>query len=188
MSDERKHPSIGEMIDEVNSELGIEDEVQYWQPLTDFVHEIIRARYIDNVSQKELAERMKSRQTAISRFENMGRKPTYDFMARMVRSLGHQIGLTAFGEFMAVADEEDREDVIRMAVGSKKSTKDVVRELLKEGLRGRQNDNSMQSWLSRHSGNSFDYLEGSQATRNTAESTDDTNVVALNDVGYAANW
>lgn len=137
-----ERPSITDLIDELQDELGVSDEVAYWTPLTDFIQETIRARYVEGLSQADLAERMDTKQTSVSRFEHLGRKPSYDFMVRLAHALGHQLGLTVHGEYMAVVDEEDRPVVARIAETSGKMTRDVVSDLLREGICGHRNSNA----------------------------------------------
>ena len=142
MKNDKKRPSITDLIDDVQDELGIADEVAYWKPLTDFIQETIRARSVEGLSQGDLAERMDTKQTAVSRFENLGRKPSYDFMVRLADALGHELGLTVHGDYMAVVDENDRAEVTRIAEASGQKTQDVASELLREGICGRRKVNN----------------------------------------------
>ena len=142
MENKGKRPSITDLIDEVQDEIGVSEEVAYWRPLTDFIQETIRARHVEGLSQADLAERMDTKQAAVSRFEHLGRKPSYDFMVRLAQGLGHELGLTIHGEFMAVVDEQDRAEVSRLSEASGRTTRDVVSDLLREGIRCRRNSNT----------------------------------------------
>ncbi|MDA3947585.1 MAG: helix-turn-helix domain-containing protein [Spirochaeta sp.] len=187
MKDDGKRPSITDLIDEVQDEIGVSDEVAYWTPLTDFIHETIRARYVEGLSQADLAERMDTKQAAVSRFEHLGRKPSYDFVVRLAHAFGHQLGLTVYGEFMAVVDERDRAEVASIAEASGKKTRDVVSDLLREGIRGRRNLNNMQAWLTGAAQDTYLFTADSLESGGTGTGVDDTSVAGIGDDMVAAD-
>jgi transcriptional regulator with XRE-family HTH domain len=78
------------------------EEIDYWAPFSRIIVESLEMRHLLSLSQEDLAQKMGSRQSVISRFENMGRKPNYDFIARMSFALGHVPGMTLFGDYMTV--------------------------------------------------------------------------------------
>ncbi len=51
------------------------------------IQECVSKRIEKKLSQKDLAERMGTKQSVISRFENMGRIPNYDFIIRLANAL-----------------------------------------------------------------------------------------------------
>lgn len=187
MENDGKRPSITDLIREVQDEIGVSEEVAYWTPLTDFIQETIRARYDEGFSQADLAARMDTKQTAVSRFEHLGRKPSYDFMVRLAGALGHELGLTIHGEYMAVVDEENRPEVARIAETSGKKTRDVVSDLLREGIRGRRNANSMHAWFNDAAGDTHLYSTDSQKPDGTGTGVDDTTIAGIGDDMAAAD-
>ena len=79
-----------------------EDQVKYWDSFAEIIMESIESRHAQKISQADLARRMGSKQSVISRFENMGRLPSYDFISRLAMALGHSPGMTLYGEYMAI--------------------------------------------------------------------------------------
>ena len=75
---------------------------------------------------------MKTTQSVISRFENMGRLPSYDFFTRLALSLNHSPGMTLYGDYMAVVPHEKQLFIKDLADGGKISTKKFVQDLLEQ--------------------------------------------------------
>ena len=59
--------------------------------LYDIKKEIIRLRIENNLSQEELAKRVGTKQSDISRLESGEYSPTLDFLAKVAESLGKKI-------------------------------------------------------------------------------------------------
>lgn len=59
----------------------------YWNLLSEIILESQLIRTSKGITQKDLADIMDTKQTAISRFENMGRAPNYDFIVRLAHAL-----------------------------------------------------------------------------------------------------
>ena len=76
--------------------------VEYWDSFARLIVEAVESRHARGISQVTLAQSMSTKQSVISRFENMGRLPSYDFIARLSIALGHSPGMTLYGEYMAV--------------------------------------------------------------------------------------
>lgn len=71
----------------------------YWTMLSEIILESQRIRFEKDISQKQLAEKMETKQSVISRFENMGRKPNYDFLVRLAHELGGNPKMYLDGDF-----------------------------------------------------------------------------------------
>ncbi len=110
------------------------DRVEYWDPLAQLIMETINARHRQKLSQSSLAKRMKTKQSVISRFENMGRLPSYDFISRLALSLGHRPGMTLNGEMMYVVPEALRESLAKRALQTRVSVQDLVTRLIRAGM------------------------------------------------------
>lgn len=110
-------------------------EIDFWQPLAQIIMECLEARDENKFTQEDLAKRMQTKQSVISRFENMGRIPSYNFIARLSQELGHAPGITLFGDYMAVVPIEKQAKVKRMAQKRKLSTQAFVQSLLDHSLR-----------------------------------------------------
>ena len=55
---------------------------------------IIEARISQNLTQKELAERIGTKQSSISRFERGTYTPTFEFLQKIVKALGKELKIS----------------------------------------------------------------------------------------------
>jgi transcriptional regulator with XRE-family HTH domain len=92
-------------------------------------------------SQSNLADKLKTKQSVISRFENLGRLPSYDFLTRLSKVYGHKLGITLYGDFMAVVPLEKQELVKQWAKEKNQQTDNYIQELLKEQILKKEKDN-----------------------------------------------
>lgn len=60
---------------------------QELQPEFEIIEKIIRSRIEEGITQKELAKRMKTRQSAISRLESGRANPSLSFLQRLAKAL-----------------------------------------------------------------------------------------------------
>jgi transcriptional regulator with XRE-family HTH domain len=68
----------------------------------DLVFEAIRRRIELGLSQIDLAEKIDSTQSVISRFENLGRQPSIGFLERIAKALDLKLSATLNGDFMYI--------------------------------------------------------------------------------------
>lgn len=61
------------------------------QPEFAIVRKIIESRVKEGVTQKELAKRMKTKQSAISRLESGRANPSLDFLQRLAKALNSRL-------------------------------------------------------------------------------------------------
>lgn len=126
--------SVIDMLDEEYRESGNKDEIDYWIPLSKIIVESIELRDSLEMSQTDLASKMKTRQSVISRFENMGRIPNYKFIARLSLALGHAPGMTLHGDYMGVVPIKDQQLVREMADKENMSTQRFVQSIIDQGI------------------------------------------------------
>lgn len=133
---------VSDFLDEDYRSADNKDELDYWAPLSKLIVESVALRDRKGLSQKDLADAMGTTQSVISRFENMGRVPSYDFIARMAIALGHAPGMTLNGDFMYTVPTEMQDNVSQAAELSGKSTQEFLRKFLKEKLQELELQNS----------------------------------------------
>lgn len=148
-----REESVSEFLDRQYLEADNRAELDYWEPLARVIMEVIESRHAQGLSQAELASIMKTKQSVISRFESMGRKPNYDFLARLSIALGHAPGMTLYGEFLAVVRQEQQEVVRRMAARQGVSSQSLVDALLAEAIAAKEAE---VSWIARVLGGTTD--------------------------------
>lgn len=104
---------------------------QYYLPVANLATECAVLRDEEGLTQVELAQRMGTKQSVISRFENLdGRLPSYDFIARLSLALGHTPGMTLCGDFMATVPLEQQSMVKELAGREGVTTRTFVGYLL----------------------------------------------------------
>lgn len=149
MGKTEKTESEGRSIVDLFAEQYLEEEdrgeLNYWESLARMIMETIESRHAQGLSQEDLARRAKTKQSVISRFENMGRKPSYDFVARLSRAMGHVAGMTLYGEYMAVVPREKHQSVAEMAIAKGVSTQKFVEQLLTNAIAQSEVESSISS-------------------------------------------
>lgn len=106
----------------------------YYAPLNDLILEIVEERVRQNLTQRDLARRLRTRQSAISRFENLGRKPGFDFLYRVAKALGGKLFITIHGRYAALVPRKYREFIDELAQEQGENPETVVRNLLVEAI------------------------------------------------------
>jgi transcriptional regulator with XRE-family HTH domain len=123
-----------DLLDILFKEADNKFDLSYWTPLSKIITESIIARDALGLSQYELATTMNTTQSVISRFENMGRLPSYDFISRLSLSLGHELGITIFGEYMAVVPIEKQAVIKEIAESEGLEIKQFVQSMLEDTI------------------------------------------------------
>jgi len=131
---EIRQTSFTDLLDESYLESGNKARIDYWAPLSRIIVESMEIRRKQGITQQSLAEMMKTRQSVISRFENMGRIPNYDFVARLAIALGHAPGMTLYGDYMATVPLSKQEAVRVKAAENGVSTRTYVESLMERAL------------------------------------------------------
>lgn len=80
-------------------------------PNEELVLEIINERLLQNLSQKQLATKIGTRQSVISRFENLGRSPSIKWLIQLAKGLGARFRATIHGDYMYVVPRKFRADL-----------------------------------------------------------------------------
>lgn len=123
-----------DLLDQQYLEADNKGELDYWAPLARIIMESIALRDAKSMTQADLAQKMKTRQSVISRFENMGRLPSYKFFTKLALALGHAPGMTLYGDYMAVVPPEKQGWVRENAARKKIPPQRFVQILLNEQL------------------------------------------------------
>jgi ribosome-binding protein aMBF1 (putative translation factor) len=84
--------------DEVRTQLlqnpEVQKEYEYLKVLYDIKREIIRLRLEQGLSQKELADKIKTKQSAISRLESGEYNPSIELLAKVANALGKELQIS----------------------------------------------------------------------------------------------
>jgi transcriptional regulator with XRE-family HTH domain len=106
-------------------------------PLSDFLTDYDFSKGSQNLTQVEIARRMKTTQSAISRFEAMKNPPSYDFLQRISEVLGDELYLSPLGS-MCLSVPYDLHDAVRLLSQAEgKSVKDYLQACLRDTIESR---------------------------------------------------
>jgi transcriptional regulator with XRE-family HTH domain len=130
--DELREESFLDMLEKQHRESDNKSEFDYWAPLNRLIIESMELRDSKSLSQADVAEMMSTKQSVISRFENMGRVPNYDFIARLSIALGHTPGVTLHGDYMAIVPVERHILIKELAEKEHVNTQEYVQNILNQ--------------------------------------------------------
>ena len=82
-----KFRDFNEIKKELLKDPDVKKEYDRLEPKFDLIRSIIEKRIEKNISQKELASRMGTKQSALSRFESGNYNPSLDFMQKVAQAL-----------------------------------------------------------------------------------------------------
>ncbi len=72
----------------------VREEYEALEPIYEIKSELIRLRLEQGLSQKELADIIGTKQSAISRLENANCNPSIDFLSKVANALGKKIHIS----------------------------------------------------------------------------------------------
>ena len=83
--------STAEINKILNADIEYKQEYDRLKPRYDLIAQLINARQEQKITQAEMAERMGTKKSNISRFESGAYNPSLDFLVRAAASLGKRI-------------------------------------------------------------------------------------------------
>lgn len=86
--------SFEEMKSDMLKDEEFKIEYEKLKPRYEAIEQIIRARKEQNITQAELAKRVGTQRSNISRLESGNYNPSLDFLAKIAESLGKKISVT----------------------------------------------------------------------------------------------
>jgi transcriptional regulator with XRE-family HTH domain len=171
-----KEESIFNLLENQYQEATNKEEIDYWTPLSKIIMESIELRDSKQMSQADLAEKMKTRQSVISRFENMGRLPNYDFISRLSSALEHKLGMTLYGDYMAVVPIDKQDLIKEMANKEKKTTEKFIQDLLEYSIEIRSSFSINSKMIYATSQEGFEQNIKQEDTKKLLLTSNDTNI------------
>ncbi|WP_129408040.1 helix-turn-helix domain-containing protein [Marinitoga lauensis] len=98
--------------------------------LIDLVSELTLMRMKKRISQKELAKKINTKQTAISRLENASINPSLKFLLKVTKALGGEMKITPHGEYTYIIPEEYRDPLKKIVKNENKTFQEKISELI----------------------------------------------------------
>ncbi|QPM69064.1 helix-turn-helix domain-containing protein [Atribacter laminatus] len=126
--------TLKEFFNNLKNNKEIESKIEYYKALSRLVLEVEEERLFKNISQEELANRMGTKQEAISRFESLKHKPGYDFLARLSKALGGRLSITTNGDYAFVVPNKYRHIIDKCAMEKGILTDDLIEDLFTQKL------------------------------------------------------
>jgi len=112
-------------------------------PTEELIQEVINERLYQKLSQKQLAGKIGTKQSVVSRFENLGRSPSLKWLVRLAEGLGVRFRATIHGDYMYVVPRKLRTNICNRAALLKIS----VEKLLEKEITGHlENEYTLVSW------------------------------------------
>ncbi|BER91749.1 helix-turn-helix domain-containing protein [Atrimonas thermophila] len=130
-----KHREMFEYLLGVSSEF--KKEYEKARLKLDFGREVVELRKEKGISQEELANRVGTRRTNISRIERGDQNLTIATMHKLASALGGKLFITIRGRYAALVPREYREFVDKLAREESKDPETVVKDLLVEAIEQR---------------------------------------------------
>lgn len=93
-ADMSKFPTFEEIRDKGLKDPKVKAEYDKLGPRYEIIEQLIRVRLKKGITQKQLAERMGTKQSALARFEAGNTNPTLKFIQKLARALGTSFTLT----------------------------------------------------------------------------------------------
>lgn len=135
-----KEKDLLEFLEEEYKNAENKDELDFWDAYSKLILENLELRNAFGYSQANLAEKLKTKQSVISRFENMGRLPSYDFLSRLSKVYNHKLGITLHGDFMAVVPLDKQALVTEIAIENKIPVSKYIQQLLEDGIKQKEKE------------------------------------------------
>jgi len=110
------------------------DEEKILLLLSEFILDIVDLRRRKNISQKELAEIMGTKQTSISRFENLNTNPKINYLYKITKALGENLYISPFGNYSYTIPLIQQNEFKAIAKENGNSPKEELKELVKNHI------------------------------------------------------
>jgi len=129
MTEEIKKKYPENFVDPQRFEIDYSDDI-----LFSLIEQEITLRINRGWTQADLAERMNTKQSAISRFENYGRKPSLDFLINLCNALGTKYINSLDGEYTLVIPDKYKGEIKEKADAFDLSPNEFIKYLFFSAL------------------------------------------------------
>ncbi len=82
-----KFPDVGDHVKELLKDPGVKAEYDKLGPQFALIRQVLDARIKKKMTQKELAKRMRTKQSDIARFESGNSNPTLSYIGRLAKAI-----------------------------------------------------------------------------------------------------
>lgn len=106
-----------------------------FMPLAEFMAEYEHQKGLQNLTQAEIAQRLGTTQSAVSRFEAMKHPPSYDLLNRVAQTLGDRLFISPLAGYTLTIPADLRETVDKAAQNRGVSAVQLMADLLREALK-----------------------------------------------------
>lgn len=122
-------------IDEViENDTSLSDYKKTWGGLSSFLTDYEHLKGLHHLTQKEIAARCGTTQSAISRLERMRGKPTYELLRRISEAAGGELFITPMSDFTITLPYDLQERAKCMAEKQDTSVAELMEKLVRDGI------------------------------------------------------
>ncbi len=140
---------------------------EYYRPIVRLVMEVRQKRLEKGLKQEDLANMLGTEQPSISRFERVGRIPSYNFLINLCEVLDSKLFMSINGEYAIIVPEELRKKTDYLANLYKKDRETFLMDILIDALE-REYVNSTLSSRTRTTTNLNSYYERMSSQSSTS--------------------
>jgi predicted transcriptional regulator len=83
--------TLTELVETLSQDAAFKTEYERGKPIFEFVCDLVEARHAAGLTQRQVAARMKTTQSAIARIESGSLTPTFDTLERYAEACGMRI-------------------------------------------------------------------------------------------------
>ncbi len=105
-----------------------------YESLADFLTDYEFGKGLQHLTQSEIARRIGTTQSAVSRFEAMKNPPTYDFLRRISEALGDKLFLSPLGSTCLSVPYDLHDSVRLLAQSEGQPVRDYLQACLREAI------------------------------------------------------
>jgi transcriptional regulator with XRE-family HTH domain len=106
-----------------------------FMPLAEFMAEYEHQKGLQNLTQAEIARRLGTTQSAVSRFESMKHPPSYDLLRRVAQTLGDRLSISPLAGYTFTVPADLRETADKVAKNRGVSAVQLMAGLFREALK-----------------------------------------------------
>ncbi len=121
------------------------DYEKRFEPLAVFLTDYDHAKELEGLTQAEIAKRMGTTQSAVSRFEAMKNPPKYDMLRKASVAVGDKLFVTPLGSMSMTLPYDLHEKAYEIAEKKEVTVRELMKTYIREGL-NRDSFKSLETW------------------------------------------
>ena len=126
---------VGDLFAEIRAEdIRYDEYAKRFKAFSDFLFDLEFTRGVQGITQTEMARRMNTTQSAVSRFESMKNPPTYDMLRKASEAVGGELFLSPVGAFCLTLSPDLRGIAEEAALKRSITVRELLESYVSEGI------------------------------------------------------